>query len=353
MALSKAQQTLVAKVKAVGNSGMAVPIDDAVCAYLLSVIVCDLGIEDSFPEFSSTPLSFFRTIPAGTLRVEGVDFFALFERLLSLREDADTYFACLATLHKARLKYERILQAQPLPTIDQVGPRGLLQYGSLSPGALAAFLFWRKWIFDIDNRSGQETGYLFEPIIAGAIGGVPVSAKRSPVKRQGTGTGRQVDCIRAVGMEAYEIKLRVTIAASGQGRWQEELDFPRDCEASGYRPVLVVLDPTPNPKLAELREAFTDVGGDAHIGPDAWKHLESLAGATMATFLKAYVHRPIDDLLNEAPDFLPDITFSMRDDQFRVEVMGETLTLPRRVQAELASPDDEIPEDLDEMDPGS
>ena len=30
-------------------------------------------------------------------------------------------------------------------------------------------------------------------------------------------------------MKAYEFKLRVTIAASGQGRWKEELDFPSDC----------------------------------------------------------------------------------------------------------------------------
>ena len=34
----------------------------------------------------------------------------------------------------------------------------------------------------------------------------------------------------------------MTIAASGQGRWKEELDFPADCKASGYVPVLVVLD---------------------------------------------------------------------------------------------------------------
>ena len=44
-------------------------------------------------------------------------------------------------------------------------PRGLLQYGGMSPKTLAGFLLWRKWIFDIDNRAGQETGYLFEPII--------------------------------------------------------------------------------------------------------------------------------------------------------------------------------------------
>ncbi len=175
-----------------------------------------------------------------------------------------------------------------------------------------------------------------------------MSASRSPVKRRGNGTGRQVDCIRAVGKEAYEIKLRVTIAASGQGRWREELDFPTDCQASGYRPVLVVLDPTPNSKLAELQEAFTQAGGDAHIGPNAWRHLESLAGDTMAAFLKTYVHKPIDDLLKDSPDSLPDIKFSLRDDRFTVEVMGETLSLPRRIQAELASPDGEIPDDLDE-----
>ena len=116
--------------------------------------------------------------------------------MIGLQNDADSYFLCIASLHRARLKYEQFLRAQPIPTIDQVGPRGLLQFGSLKPDALAGLLFWRKWIFDIDNRAGQETGYLFEPIIANAIGGVAASASRSPVKRKGAGTGRQVDCIR-------------------------------------------------------------------------------------------------------------------------------------------------------------
>ena len=90
----------------------------------------------------------------------------------------------LAALHKARLKYARILKTQAVPTIDQVGPRGLLQYGGMNPKVLAGFLLWRKWVFDIDNRAGQETGSLFEPIIAEAVGGVPASAARSPVKRR-------------------------------------------------------------------------------------------------------------------------------------------------------------------------
>ena len=346
MALTKVHQALIAKVKAVGNSGMSIPLDDASCAYLLSIVVHDLGLVGGFPEFAEVPKPFFGTTPFQSLRIEDLAFLDLFERLVRLKEDADSYFFCLATLHRARLKYERILQAQPLPTIDQVGPRGLLQFGSLSARALAAFLFWRKWIFDIDNRAGQETGYLFEPIIANSIGGVPASAKKSPVKRKGTGTGRQVDCVREVDKRAYEIKLRVTIAASGQGRWQEELDFPEDCRASGYMPILIVLDPTNNPKVSELQRIFVEAGGECHVGPAAWKHLEDMAGATMATFLNRYVHDPIEALLNESLQQLPDITFAITDDVLTVDVGGDRLRIDRAVQPELASGPDELPDDV-------
>jgi len=350
LALSKVHQTLIARAKAVGNSGMAVPLDDPTCAYLVSVIAEDLNLRGAFPEFDAPPAPFFGTTPLSSLRLPDLNFVDLFERLINTREDADSYFICLATLHKARLKYERILQSQPIPTIDQVGPRGLLQFGSLSPRVLITFLFWRKWIFDIDNRAGQETGYLFEPIIANAIGGIPASAKKSPVKRQGTGSGRQVDCIREIDKQAYEIKLRVTIAASGQGRWQEELDFPQDCRASGYVPVLVVLDPTANPKLADLRAAFLNAGGEAHIGQEAWQHLEALAGNTMAVFLRRYVHTPIEALLDEVPEVLPDIQLSMKDGIFTIAIADESLSLSRAPQDALASGEDEIPEDvLDEL----
>ena len=185
---------------------MSIPLDDPSCAYLLSVVVHDLGPAGEFREFSEAPRPFFATTPFQSLRIEDLSFLDLFERLVKVREDADSYFFCLATLHRARLKYERILQAQPLPTIDQVGPRGLLQFGSPSARALTAFMFWRKWIFDIDNGAGQETGYLFEPIIASSICGVPAGAKNSPVKRKGAGTGRQVDCVREVDKRAYKIK---------------------------------------------------------------------------------------------------------------------------------------------------
>jgi len=175
---------------------------------------------------------------------------------------------------------------------------------------------------------------------------VPASARKSPVKRKGTGSGRQVDCVREVDKRAYEIKLRVTIAASGQGRWQEELDFPEDCRASGYRPVLIVLDPTSNPKLTELQQMFMRAGGECHVGQAAWDHLERMAGETMATFLGRYVHYPIEALLSESPKQLPQITFAISDEVLTVDVAGERLRIERAVQPELASGPDELPDDI-------
>lgn len=192
----------------------------------------------------------------------------------------------------------------------------------MSPQALAGFLLWRKWLFDIDNRAGQETGYLFEPIIANAIGGASFSAKASPIKRHDDGSkGRQVDCIR--DKLAYEIKIRVTIAASGQGRWQEEVDFPTDCKQSGYKPVLIVLDPTPNPKLTELVAAFKDAGGTTFVGDEAWRHLEKAAGEVMTVFLEKYVKAPMQQALEATPDELPPISFSMTENAFHISVGEE------------------------------
>jgi len=348
LTLSKTQEAFVTKVRAVGNSEMSVALDDEICSYLVAVVATDLGLLNSYPEFPRSVPAFFGNRPLDELRLRNADFRTLFEKLISLKPDADAYFYCLATLHKARLKYERILQAQPTPTVDQVGPRALLQFGSLSPRALAALLLWRKWIYDIDNRAAQETGYVFEPIIAHAIGGVPVSAQKSPVRRSGNGAGRQVDCIRETDKRAYEIKLRVTIAASGQGRWQEELDFPADARSSGYTPVLVVLDPTPNPKLTELRQKFQAQKGETFVGTEAWKHLEDKAGATMAVFLENYVRVPMQSLLREAPDQLPELVLQMTDKQLTIRVGDEELKISRAPREELAGPADPLPPDVDE-----
>lgn len=214
--------------------------------------------------------------------------------------DFVTYLRCLSELHKRRRKYAMILSAQPMPTMVQVSPRALVEYGRLNTEALASWLTWRKFFYDLDNRSAQETGYLFEPVLAAAIGGEPKSAKAKVVKRtDDQSKGRQVDCwkIRPDGRPlAYEFKLRVTIAASGQGRFGEELQFAEDCATSGATPVLVVLDPTPNPRLRDLQAEFEAKGGHAYIGDDAWAHLEKEAGGIMATFIERYVRTPIAEI---------------------------------------------------------
>jgi hypothetical protein len=219
----------------------------------------------------------------------------------------------------------------------------------MSPHALTGFLLWRKWTFDIDNRAGQETGYLFEPIIAASIGGVPAPSRRSPVKRtRDPRKGRQVDCIK--GDLAYEFKIRVTIAASGQGRWAEELEFPVDCRDSGFTPVLVVLDPTTNPKLTELTKVFIDNGGAAYIGSEAWRHLEDTAGPTLGKFLETYVHGPIAALLDALPEQMPELILNMTDGELSITVDGEAFSMRRSspTPAEVSDIEEEMPDDADE-----
>jgi hypothetical protein len=248
-------------------------------------------------DYYRLPLQWFSEPETGPALIE------TYLRFVDGLEDFETYFDCLCELHKRRKKYAVILTAQPLPTMVQVSPRSLLEFGGMPSDALASWLTWRKWFFDIDNRAGQETGYLFEPILASSLGGNSYPSSRSPVRRASDDRkGRQVDCI--VGKDAYEFKLRVTIAASGQGRFGEEIDFAHDCRNSGYRPVLLVLDPTPNPRLSDLKAAFERAGGIAFIGDQAWEHLEGEAGQTMATFVERYVRRPIAEVGRHSPDLL-------------------------------------------------
>lgn len=354
MGLTATQRSIVSKAQAVGGGGQGIALDDATCVYLVGIIAKDLSHLEQFPELPGQLPEFFGTQPLESLRVEGVPFLALFERIVGIDANADMYFACLSALHKHRLKYERILKTQAIPTIDEVGPRGLLQYGSVDVKALAPFLLWRKWIFNIDNRAAQETGYLFEPIIANAIGGTPASAGRSPVKRVADRTkGRQVDCLR--DKKAHEIKLRVTMAASGQGRWGEELEFPADCEASGFTPVLVVLDPTPNDKLDELSKRFREKKGEVYIGQEAWNYLTALAGSTMSVFLERYVHQPLQELLKEMPtrtDQLPDLTLRLSSQEFAATIAGHTLIVNRSTRLTDEEHRNEMPEDADDAIPG-
>ncbi|MBL7546096.1 MAG: hypothetical protein JNL11_19915 [Bdellovibrionaceae bacterium] len=347
MSLSQLEKSAIEKVKSVGSSELAIPLSDSVCVYLCMLIIRDLNLAAHFPELKIDKKGFYEGIPGYEQEILGIDFWSLVEKLFSIRRDAITYFSCLASLQKGRLKFQKILESQPFATAEQIGPRSLLQYGTLGSRALAHFLVWRKWLYDIDNRAAQETGYIFEPIIAHSIGGIPIGAAKSPIRRHAdVNKGRQVDCI--VKKRAYEFKMRVTIAASGQGRWKEELDFPTDCKASGYTPVLVVFDSTENPKLTELVKVFKENMGEVYIGENAWKHLEGIAGDTMSVFLEKYVRTPIDSILEEVKARPLDSLSLVQDSKgVQIKVGQHTLFIERKMSL-LSDNKNDLPDDIEE-----
>lgn len=258
-----------------------------------------------------------------------------FETLINLDPDFGLYFLNLCSLHKRRIKYQNILSSQSRPTMEQVGPRGLLEFGLVNNRLLADWMIWRKWIFDIDNRAGQETGYLFEPILASCLGGTPISSSKSPVKRiDNEGNvikgGRQIDCFVASENIAYEFKLRVTIAASGQGRFAEELSFPRECKAAGIKPIILVLDPTPSNRLNELGNAFIDNGGEVYIGDAAWKFLDKHSGEVISVFIDKYIKSPFLEVAASESDSISDIKLSWTNDAIIISNDKESYSIKRR-----------------------
>lgn len=245
----KESRQLVNRARTLGTGALSIVLQDSELLRLCGVVASDLGktglvdgivpVRDLSNGYYSLPLEWFKQPVSANFE----------EIFLLLKEhiiDFATYFEKLCELHKRRLKFKLILEHQAFPQLEQIVPRCLLEFGLRPAETLASWLVWRKGLYDIDNRAAQETGYLFEPFLAAAIGGIPYAAKKSPIRRVGDPLkGRQVDCLD--GKQAYEFKMRVTIAASGQGRFQEELDFAWDCSHSGFTPILLVLDPIHQP----------------------------------------------------------------------------------------------------------
>lgn len=332
-----------ARILGNGDDRVALSENELFC--LLSQCCRDLGLDagiSKLPALSSPPpsndyyrlpLAWFQTqqavCPSAAALVENL------AACVAHEPDFRLYFENLTTLHKRRVKYQRILSCQPKPTMNQIGPRSLLEFGGVDDGLLASWLVWRKWIFDVDNRAAQETGYLFEPVLASCLGGEAVGSKNSPVKRlnergEPTGEGRQIDCYDGESQLAYEFKLRVTIAASGQGRFGEELSFPHEAHAAGLTPVLIVLDPTPSARLNELVAAFKANGGKFYGGADAWAHMDSKAGKTMAVFLERYIRPPITVMAKHEDAWPETIQLSWTKDEIRVQGTKAGIRIPRK-----------------------
>jgi DNA (cytosine-5)-methyltransferase 1 len=326
-----------------------ISMTDREMARLISVVLRDLGHAALIPAWA-------RDIPSGDYygmplrwftrdEARPFDFNGFFVACCDAVENFRVIFRCITKLHRHRRKYEAILRTQPLPTMEQVARRGLLEYGLIQSDALASWLTWRKWVYDIDNRAAQETGYLFEPMLIESLGGRSASARSSPVKRaDDPSKGRQVDCSVEVGGEklAYEFKDRVTIAASGQGRFAEELSFPRDCAASGFIPVLLVMDPTQNLKLTALTKAFKENGGRVFLGDEVWSHLSDLSGKEIASFVKQYIKDPIANIAVRERELL-DLGLRYRagkdGDTVEVTIGNHSWTIPRPLRDEAVAID--------------
>lgn len=290
-----------------GTGDAKVEVSPSEVALLLFIAYQDIhgiSLSSDYPAFSKLAAKGFYQMSFAEINmlpeISMEDCFELIEEAgaTDVSDNIYLYLRNLCDLYRRRYKYDKILQSQPFPNADQVAPRSLLEFGKCEDSLLATWLEWRKWFFDIDNRSGQETGYVFEPILASCLGGVSVSHTSSPVKRlnesgRRTKEGRQVDCYIEEAKEVYELKMRVTIAASGQGRFKEEMSFPHEAKASGLTPILVVFDETESALLTKLKTQFKRYGGKCYIGQAAWDMLYDKAGKEMSLFIRKYIYPPV------------------------------------------------------------
>jgi hypothetical protein len=292
------------------------------------MVQVNLPTEDYF----KLPLSYFSEVTIDSASKEEV--IRLIEYGFSKHLDFQLFFDNFRTLHQKRSKYKRILSTQTLPSMEQIGPRVLLEYGEANLDLLANWMLWRKWIYDIDNRSAQETGYVFEPVLAGCLGGESYSSSKSPIKRiksdgSVSAKGRQADCIEEGSKKAYEFKLRVTIAASGQGRFGEELSFPFEANSAGYKPILLVLDETPSNRLTELSNKFIECGGEVYVGSKAWKLIEDEAGDIMSAYVEKLIKPALDAIDNTDITELNNINLSWSKDKVTISSGTEEYEIHR------------------------
>lgn len=328
MTLSKSEKTRLSKARAIGGTP-SVSLSDGEMLNLLKLTAQDLDLEMpdrlDCDECNKKLEAGFFEIEIDNLDCPNLEStFSLSELTMQalgelIEEDRDifTYYALLVDLHTTRRKFEAICQTQDIPNLEEIVPEGLLEIGKFDEKSIVSWLIWRKFIYNVTNRAAKNTGDLFEPILTEAIGGASYNASESPIEKTDGDGKRQADCI--AGDHAYEFKKRVTVAASGKGRFKKELAFAEDASNSGYTPILLVLDPTSSKKLEKLSAEFEDYGGDAYVGDEAWDHLEKKAGDTMSKFLEKYVRDPISRIDQHEDEFY--------DMSIKYENKGDSVTI--------------------------
>ena len=171
----------------------------------------------------------------------------------------------------------------------------------------------------------RETGFI-----------IPSVAKNSPVKRiddngNATTNGRQIDCYIEEAKEVYELKMRVTIAASGQGRFSEEMSFPYEAQKAGLIPILVVFDNNESALLTKLKNRYIECNGKCYIGNDAWKILQERAGHEMGIFINKYIYPPINSMEQCLQSNPHEITLSKQESQIVISNTTNRYTIDREI----------------------
>ena len=98
--------------------------------------------------------------------------------------------------------------------------------------------------------------------------------------------------------------------------------------------------------------AFESEKGEVYVGEAAWKHLNKMAGPTMAAFLDRYVYSPTKTLLEEAPRSLPTLTLRMNAKGISVGIGKESFNIIREIGGESEDDVESLPDDVDEETPG-
>lgn len=322
------------------NRVLPVKLSDENIKGLIGILCSDLSISspldhrESFDLYSTDPKNIREPLYGKENIVNALS------QLLIANPETEVYISLLARIYHKRYKYSLILRHQPLPEPIQVYARGILEFYNQPDDIifLSNFLVWRKWIFDIDNRSAQESGYIFERLLAECLGGIGYTSKASPIKRLNRDGGRQVDCIVESTKTAYEFKMRFTTASSGQGRFSEEKSFASEARAAGYTPVFLVLDPTESDKLSEITKDYEAAAGRCLTGQAAWDEIKRNAPGHLSIFVEKYIEKPIEALTNQriSQVQLENLSITQNGQDIIISVGNRDLVIERQEIEELS-----------------
>ena len=315
--LSPEQASLIHKSRTLKSGKVHYRLDNATLVALVAFIERDIRgkkVLRSLPKQARQKCDYYSCDPEfNEVRraCRAVDFTKIFLEAKKKIDGFERVFETLCELHKRRLKMKNIRATKAMPSASELSFRGLLAEPGVPADILATQLSVGKYFYDLDNRQAQESALLFNLIVANCLGGKQHTGKTSPIMcAENNYRGRAVDCIK--GQRAYDFKARLTEAPSRRARLSDEIKFPRDCNLSGYTPILLAFHQDPGVSTQRLIDAYERYGGMVMIGNDAWFHIRKEAGPAMSKFLDKYVISRLSEI--EAVDRPAlDMTFRMRE----------------------------------------